>query len=133
TTLQAGLQRAQTDLLAYEVAIAARQGECNALQNSQRALHQKMDTVVYEIQNLGAQEEVGLQQRARLAAQAVELENRGSELQQQLNEFSARLESLRQQRDAANTSLTENRVALAAEEQLADSFRKQKQSLEPRI
>jgi chromosome segregation protein len=46
TALQAGLQEAQSELRTQEVAIATRQGEFNALQNSQRSLHQKIDTVV---------------------------------------------------------------------------------------
>ncbi|MCX6922091.1 MAG: chromosome segregation protein SMC, partial [Verrucomicrobia bacterium] len=47
TELQAGLQQAQLELRAQEVAIATHEGEFNALQNSQRLLHQKIDTVVY--------------------------------------------------------------------------------------
>src|SRR5205085_6918427 len=49
--LQASLLQAQTELRAQEVAIATHEGEFNALQNSQRLLHQKIDTVVYEIQS----------------------------------------------------------------------------------
>ncbi len=45
------------------------QGEFKALQNSQRVLHQKIDTVVYEIQSLAAQEQEGNEKRAALAAQ----------------------------------------------------------------
>ena len=47
TELEAGLQQAQVELRAQEVAIATHEGEFNALQNSQRLLHQKIDTVVY--------------------------------------------------------------------------------------
>ena len=61
TELQASLQQAQTELRAQEVAIATREGEFNALENSHRLLHQKIDTVVYEIQSLAAQEQEGLQ------------------------------------------------------------------------
>src|SRR6185295_1192504 len=61
TALQAGLQKAQTELRTQEVAIATREGELNALQSSQRVLHQKIDTVVYEIQSLAGQEQEGLQ------------------------------------------------------------------------
>ena len=52
TALQAGLQAAQGELREQEVAIATHEGEFNALQNSQRLLHQKIDTVVFEIQSL---------------------------------------------------------------------------------
>src|ERR1035437_5140223 len=43
TDLQASLQAAQTELRVQEVAIATREGEFKALQNSNRLLHQKID------------------------------------------------------------------------------------------
>jgi len=133
TDLQASLQQAQTELRTQEVAIATRQGEFNALQNSQRVLHQKIDTVVYEVTNLAAQEQEGNQKREALAARLGDLENSERELQARVNDYNAGLEQLRQQRDAANTTLTETKVALATEEQLCSSFRNQKQPLENRI
>ena len=133
TELQASLQQAQQDLRAQEVAIATHEGEFNALRNSQRLLHQKIDTVVYEIQSLAAQEQEGLQKRGGLAARAGEYETREQGCQSQVTELTGRLENLRQQRDTANTDLTESRVALAAEEQMCASFQQQRQSLEQRI
>ena len=50
-----------------------------------------------------------------------------------MTDLNARLESLRQQRDTANTGLTESKVALATEEQMTYSHRQQRQSLEHRI
>ena len=76
TELQASLQQAQTELREQEVAIATREGEFNALQNSNRLLHQKIETVVFEIQSLAAQEQEGLQKRSALTAQLNELETR---------------------------------------------------------
>ena len=76
TELQASLQQAQTELREQEVAIATHEGEVKALQNSQRLLHQKIDTVVYEVQSLAAQEEEGARKRAGLDARAGELESR---------------------------------------------------------
>lgn len=133
TELQASLQEAQTELRSQEVAIATHQGEFNALQNSQRVLHQKIDTVVYEISSLAAQEKEGIQKREALAAQIGDLENRERELQQLVNELNAGIEDLRQQRDSANTALTETKVALATEEQLCSAFRSQQQPLQQRI
>jgi chromosome segregation protein len=133
TELQAGLQEAQTELRAQEVAIATHQGEFNALQTSHRTLHQKIDTVVYEIQSLAAQEQEGLQKRAGLAAQAEELETRERATQDNVAELTAQLEALRQQRDAATTALTETKVTLASQEQLCASFQQQQQPLEQRI
>ena len=118
TALQAGLQQAQSELRTQEVAIATRQGEFNALQNSQRLLHQKIDTVVYEIQSLAGQEQEGVQKRRVLGDQTGELENRERSLQEQLTDLNGRLEDLRQQRDLLNAAVTEAKVALAREEQL---------------
>jgi chromosome segregation protein len=133
TSLQAGLQQAQTELRQQEVAIATHQGEFNALQNSRQLLHQKIDTVVYEIQSLAAQEQEGTLKRSALAQQAGELEARERILQQTVTEISAALEELRRSRDRATTSLTETKVALASEEQICASFQQQQQSLEQRL
>jgi len=133
TELQASLQRAQVELREQEVAIATREGEFSALQTSQRLLLQKVETVVYEIQSLAAQEKEGLEKRAALAAQARELEQSERVRQSSVTALTSALESLRQQREAANASLTESKVALATEEQLCASFRQQRQSLEQRI
>jgi chromosome segregation protein len=133
TSLQAGLQQAQTELRQQEVAIATRQGEFNALQNSQKVLHQKIDTVVYEIESLASQEDEGSQKRAALATQISELESRERSLQEEVAHLTVALEELRQKRDAATTGLTETKVALASEEQICSSYRQQQQSLTQRI
>ena len=132
TELQAGLQQAQTELREQEVAIATREGEFNALTNSNRLLHQKIETVVFEVLSLAAQEQEGLQKRGALAAQSGELESRERASQEKVAELTAGLENFRQQRDAANAGLTESKVALAAEEQLLASFRQQQGALEQR-
>ena len=66
TELQASLQQAQTELREQEVAIATREGEFKALENSNRLLHQKIETVMFEVQSLAAQEQEGLQKRQAL-------------------------------------------------------------------
>ena len=133
TELQAGLQQAQTELREQEVAIATREGEFNALQNSSRLLNQKIETVVFEVQSLAVQEREGLDKRNALAAQLSELEARERASQEKVAAHTAELENLRQQREAANMALTESRVAYAAEEQMAASFRQQQSALAQRI
>jgi chromosome segregation protein len=133
TQLQAGLQQAQTDLRTQEVAIATRQGEFKALENSARMLAQKIETVVYEIDSLKAQEAEGAEKRHVLAGRAGALETAEQEGQALVTQLTASLENLRQQRDAAHASLTETKVALATEEQLSHSFASQKKPLEQRI
>jgi chromosome segregation protein len=133
TELQASLQQAQTELREQEVAIATREGEFKALENSQRLLGQKIETVVYEVQSLAAQEQEGLQKREALAVRLSELEAREKSAQEQVAALTAELENLRQAREAAMVALSESKVALASDEQLASSFRQQKISLGHRI
>jgi chromosome segregation protein len=133
TELQASLQQAQTELREQEVAIATREGEFNALQNSSRLLNQKIETVVFEVQTLAAQEREGMEKRDALATRLSELEAREQSEQGKVSGYTAQLEELRQQRDAANAAMTESKVALAAEEQLLVSFRQQQQALTQRI
>jgi chromosome segregation protein len=133
TELQASLQQAQTELRAQEVAIATHEGEFNALQTSQRLLHQKIDTVVFEVQTLAAQEQEGLRKRDELAAKAAELELSEQRCQARVTDLTAQLEALRQQRDTANAGLTESKVSLATEEQMSASFQQQHQALEQRL
>jgi chromosome segregation protein len=133
TELQASLQAAQTELREQEVAIATREGEFKALQNSNRLLHQKIETVVFEVQSLAAQEQEGLQKLEALTARLNELEARERAGQEQVAALTTELENLRQARDVANAALTESKVALASDEQLASSFRQQRTALEQRI
>lgn len=133
TELQAGLQQAQTELREQEVAIATREGEFNALENSRRLLHQKIDTVVYEVQSLAAQEKEGNDKRAGLVERANGLESRERAAQEKVAALTSGLEAFRQQRDTATTALTESKVALATEEQMAASFQQQLQSLDQRV
>ena len=130
--VQASLQQAQSELQAQEVAIATRQGEFKALQNAQRMLEQKVDTVVFEIQTLAGQEREGSERRASLSAQVGELEARDHQAQRRLTELTGALEQLRVRRDQLNAAVTEAKVAVATE-QLAASFRQQQGPLEQRI
>ena len=133
TTLQASLQEAQTELRSQEVAIATHQGEFNALQNSRRTLQQKVETVTQELQRLTAQETDGLSKRDGLAAKITQFEQRELELQQEVRDGTSHVEALRQQRDAANTTLTETKIALATDEQVSASFRQQQSGLQHRL
>ena len=133
TELSASLQQAQTELRQQEVAIATREGEFKALQNSSRLLGQKIETVMFEVESLAAQEREGLQKREALAVRLKELETRERNAQEQVVALTTELENLRQARDAANAALTESKVALASDEQLASSFRQQRAALEQRL
>ena len=133
TALQASLQEAQTELREHEVAVATHTGELNALQSSLRMLHQKIDTVVYEVQSLSAHDAEGTDKRSSLVIRATEFESEEKQSQEQIHALTGRVEELRDQREQANTALTETKVILASDEQLCASFRQQKQPLEQRI
>jgi chromosome segregation protein len=133
TALQASLQEAQTELRTQEVAVATRQGEFNALQNSRRALQAKVENVAYEIQRLTAQEQEGLNKRNGLATQISDFEERERLLQTHVAEFNTALDGLRQQRDQATASLNETKVAMATDEQVCSSFRQQERALQHRL
>lgn len=133
TELQASLQTAQTELREQEVAIATREGEFNALEHSLQLLHQKIETVVYEIQSLAAQEQAGQEKRAALAAHAGEFELREQTRQQEVTRLTAQLEQLRLQRDEATAAVTESKVALATEQQLSAAAQQQHNALTQRI
>jgi chromosome segregation protein len=133
TALQAGLQEAQKELRAQEVAIATREGEYNALQQSLRGLQQKIETVVYEIQSLVDLERDITAQRQALTTQLAKAEAGEQQAAERVSRATQTLETLRLQRDQANTALTEAKVAEATEEQLCSSFTKQQSPLEERI
>jgi chromosome segregation protein len=133
TELQAGLQLAQTELRAHEVAIATREGEYNVLQNGLRLLHQKIETVLYEIESLASQQREGLEKRNALAVRADELSAQEQACQEEVGSLAAQQERLRQERDVSNAALTESKVALATEEQMCAAYRQQGESLAGRL
>ncbi|MFN0069263.1 MAG: chromosome segregation protein SMC [Limisphaerales bacterium] len=133
TDLQAGLQQAQTELRTEEVALATRQGEFNALQNARRVLHQKIDTVVYEIESLAGQDREAAARRDELAARLATGEAAEQAAQSQLVTLNAGLDESRRQREESAAALTEVKIALAAGEQVAASFAGQRAPLDQRI
>jgi chromosome segregation ATPase len=134
TEIQAGLQQDQTALRQQEFSIATHEGEVNALRNALRISHQRIDTVVYEIQSLAAQEEPRLSSSGHLLT-TLPSPRRGTRTRpaEELAEAGVALETLQQQRESANTALTEARVAVATEEQVTDSFARQQAPLEQRV
>ena len=133
TELQAGLQEAQTELRAREVSVATHEGEVRALRNSERLLEQKIQTVIYEIGSLAAQEQEGLEKRAALSARASELEGVEQAELARVGELNAGLDDLRQRREVAGAGVTESRVGLATEEQMLSAFQQQQRGLEQRL
>jgi len=133
TALQAGLQQEQNELRQQEVSIASSEGELKALENSQRVLAQKIESVTFELESLAGQETEGSGKRDQLAAELVSLEEREGANSTLLGEVTGVVEGLRGKRDTANAELTEAKVGLASEEQLLASFRRQLEPLNVRI
>ena len=133
TALQASIEEARTELRAAEVAIASREGEFRALENSRKSLAQKLETVSYELKNLTAHEAEGVERRQKLAEQITHLEAAEQEAAARVASLGQDLESLRQRRDAANAAVGDARIALATEEQVLGGFGRQRPPLEARI
>ncbi len=133
TALLAGLQQAQDDLRAHEVAMATRQGELNALRSALRVLHQKIDTVVFEIQSLGEQQREGDERRAVLDQEIAAHETREAAIRQRLSACQVEIERSQSDRDQASAVLTETKVATATEEQVCASLRNQQRPLDQRL
>lgn len=133
TALQASLQEAQSELRAQEVAVATHEGEFNALQQSRRVLHQRIDAVVYEIESLAEQDRAGREQREALARRLAETEEAERGAQERLTALNGEVEGLRVRRDEANAALTESKVLCAGEEQSLAGLTRQKGPLSQRI
>jgi chromosome segregation protein len=133
TSIQAGLQEAQSELKAREVAIATSEGEFRALKTSSQVLEQKIDTVVYEIQSLSGQDKEISEKRDQRNVRLKELVAQEESAQAKLNELNQELDQLRQERDRAQGTLTESKVMLASEEQSVASLKRQRGPLEQRI
>ncbi len=133
TTLQASLEEARTELRQVEVAIASREGEFRALENSKRTLSHKLETATYELDSLSAHEADGIEKRNLLAAQVADSEAAEQEATAFVAQLTSELEELRTHRDTANSAVSEARVTLATEEQLLASHGRQGPPLENRI
>ena len=132
-SLKAGLQQVQNELRQQEVSIATSEGELKALQNSQRVLEQKIESVTFELNGLGDQESEGSGKRDQLAAEMVSLEERERVSGKSVDEVINVVEGLRGKRDIANAELTDAKVGLASEEQLLASFKRQLDPLKLRL
>ncbi len=130
--LQSNLQEAQSDLKATEVAIASEEGEYAALRNSSGVLDQKIETVVFEIQSLAAQQEEGQAKRDSLANHISQLEREAKDAEVRVQQLNEELDGVRADRDAANSELTEKKVAAAAEQEALTALNRQRGPLEQR-
>jgi chromosome segregation protein len=132
-SLQAGLEEAQSELKASEVAIATHEGEQRALSAANQTLIQKIETVVYEIQTLGDQERELQARRADLSESIKTLSQDEATAQAELESVQASLESLREEREQAQAALSESKIVLASEQQSLLALKRQQEPLDQRI
>ena len=133
TELQASLQNARDELSDREVAIATRKGEFKALQNSRQVLEQKIEAVVFEVQNLAEQEESSKGKSIELNARIRQLEERDRQIQSLIVGHETFIQEQRDHREVAQEELTEAKVALSKAEEQESSLQVQKSPMEQQL
>ena len=133
TELQASLQNARDELSDREVAIATRKGEFKALQNSRQVLEQKIEAVVFEVQNLAEQEEFSKGKSIELNARIRQLEERDRQIQSLIVGHETFIQEQRDHREVAQEELTEAKVALSKAEEQESSLQVQKSPMEQQL
>ena len=133
TELQASLQNARDELSDREVAIATRKGESKALQNSRQVLEQKIETVVFEVQNLAEQDESVKGKSIELNVRIHQLEEQGRKDQKAIIDHEAFIQEQREQRESAQEELTEAKVSLSKTEERESSLQGQRVPMEQQL
>ena len=133
TELQASLQNARDELSDREVAIATRKGEFKALQNSRQVLEQKIEAVVFEVQNLAEQEESSKGKSIELNARIRQQEERDRQIQSLIVGHETFIQEQRDHREVAQEELTEAKVALSKAEEQESSLQVQKSPMEQQL
>ena len=133
TELHATLQNARDELSDREVAVATRKGEFNALENSRKVLDQKIETVLFEVQNLAEQEEVTKQRFIKLSTHIRQKEEQTRLLNEQIECHESFIDKQREHREIGQEELTEARVALSKAEERESSLQEQKIPMEQQL
>jgi len=133
TELQATLQNARDELSDREVAVATRKGEFNALQNSRKVLEQKIEAVVFEVQNLAEQEDSRKARQLGLAAQIRKKEEQTRLLDEETQSHELFIHQHRELRETSHEELTEAKVTLSKAEERESSLQDQKMPMEQQL
>ncbi|HCE04990.1 MAG TPA: chromosome segregation protein SMC [Verrucomicrobiales bacterium] len=133
TELQASLQNARDELSDREVAIATRKGEFKALQNSRQVLEQKIEAVVFEVQNLAEQEETSKGKSIELNVRIRQMEEKDHQIQESILGHETFIQEQRNHRETAQEELTEAKVALSKAEERESSLQDQKAPMEQQL
>ena len=133
TELQATLQNARDELSDREVAIATRKGEFKALQNSRQVLEQKIEAVIFEVQNLAEQGEISKGKFIELNARIRQMEEKDNQTQESILGHETFIQEQRNHRETAQEELTEAKVALSKAEERESSLQDQKVPMEQQL
>jgi chromosome segregation protein len=133
TELQASLQNARDALSDRQVQIATRKGEFNALGNSRHVLEQKVEAVVFEVQNLAERDGASKGKAAELGANIRRLEEAERGLKSALDGHDEFIREQCEQREGAMEDLTEAKVAHSKAEERESSLLDQKKPMEQRL
>ena len=133
TELHATLQNARDELSDRQVAVATRKGEFKALQNSRKVLEQKIETVLFEIQNLGEQEETSKRNFIELSTDIRQKDEQTRLLNEEIECHESFIHQQREHREIGQEELTEARVALSKAEERESSLLDQKSPMEQQL
>ncbi|HIG28752.1 MAG TPA: chromosome segregation protein SMC [Verrucomicrobiales bacterium] len=116
-----------------EVSIAAREGEFNAMQESQRSMLRKIETVDYEIENLEDHRDRNEDQITELHQQKEECEKNEREMKESLENIRQEFDQINRLKESMGAEQMEAKVAFAAQEQIAVSLENRLTPLRERV
>jgi chromosome segregation protein len=112
TLAQHELDRLRAELHEKEVALAAREGELNALATDQRDMESKLHTVIFELNAIEQQDAEEKQRREQLLAALQESGQRQAGLRDELTAAARAVDELQARREQLTQQLTELRVSV---------------------
>ena len=132
-TLDAELTGLRNDLHAKEVALAAKEGELNALGTEGRDLDSKVHTVVFELQGIEQQNSEEKQRGSEILAALHEAETRAAELHQQMKTAQQTVDALQTRKEEMTQHLTELRVSVGGIEHKRKAIESQREPIAARV
>ncbi len=123
----------RTDVHAKEVALAAKEGELNALSTEGRDLDSKVHTVVFELQAIEQQDTEEKQRRQEILTGLRDAEAHTTRLQENLTGSQRAVDELRSRREQMTQQLTELRVSVGGIEHKRRAIESQREPIAARV
>jgi chromosome segregation protein len=127
------LSRLRSDLHAKEIALAAKEGELNALATEGRDLESKVHTVVFELQGIEQQNTEEKQQRSGILVALREAEDGAITLQQQMSAAQQAVDALQARKEQMAQQLMELRVSVGGIEHKRRAIEAQREPIAARV